>query len=406
MAQMRPPEDVLYAFSQWLQQWSEYALSQARQFAASTSPGDPAGDVCASGSQPASQENQPPAHWLELVQPGPPVHWLALFDEYGLEPPKTEAALLEAQADGLTLESAPRPLQDWLGEFQRGLTQFAQPQASLAPIQDTATTGNTTLPVVQAQSAPGKYPGAQGNGDGVEPTDHATSGVQAPLPVPRADTPALQPFSQAQNLATGRAQPFSSADETEPKRRAANPGEQENGDGVEPAASATANKHGLNPAPHSIFPAPGPSVVQRAMDSPRPAPPADRAANSELAPAPGQPAQGSGQARPTPFRLRLNPQPPGAAPAVAASPLPATGEENARPALSQSEQVAPRPRLHIGLPTSPNKPPSVQLAPPVDPVSQPHASKPAPPPTSFAAPQNSLPQARPGEVEPAAGKCP
>lgn len=130
MAQMRPPEEVLYAFGQWLQQWAEYALSQAEQFAA-TNPADQGAGTNAPGEQAISQKHRPPAHWLELLPSGPPAQWLALFEEYGLEPPKTDASQDDMYADSPTPEPAPRPLQDWLGEFQRGLAQFTQPPVAL-----------------------------------------------------------------------------------------------------------------------------------------------------------------------------------------------------------------------------------------------------------------------------------
>ena len=207
MAQIRSPEEVLFTFSQWLQQWTDYALSQAQLFAASTSLGDQAGDTHAAGSPPEAQENQPPAHWLELIPPGPPAHWLALFEEYGLEPPKTDAPPGDVQSGSQAPdESTPRPLQDWLGEFQRGLAQFAQQPVSLAPDQ---------YPVLPEDAAP-------------PPT----------------------PFLHGKDLTTDSAPPSHIQDKSVPGRQEVHLESQGAGDQAEPAASAAPHDHVLTPDPH------------------------------------------------------------------------------------------------------------------------------------------------------------
>jgi hypothetical protein len=223
MMEKRPPEDVLYAFSQWLQQWAEYAQVQAELLAGSANP-------------PAPEEGQPPAHWFELIQSGPPAHWLALFEEYGLEPPQMEDPPGDMQTGIQTSGPAPRPLPDWLGEFQRGLAQFTQQPV---PLSDTP-------PVVPEDAAP--IPAqveAQKTGDEQYAVDAGTSSTEPFLPDASASGQVADGFPPA--LVS-----------------------QIQGKGAE-TWSAPVRLH-LNLQPPSVRPVPAPSELRNTIGDARPVP--------------------------------------------------------------------------------------------------------------------------------------
>lgn len=348
MTLTRPPEQELYAFSQWLLRWADYALSQAKLFTETSNSGYPGEESTTTAIPPAPQEHQPPAHWL------------ALFEEYGLDPPKTGDKSGEVRAGSQGPASTPRPLQDWLGEFQRGLAQFAQQEVPLTPAQSTSGESfaeSSALPSLPEEEAhlphrpahtPGPYSAQQRQEQSVPGFPRVEREGDRPLPT------SLPPGSDVE------------ADRSL----------------YSPTIEWAGGDQELSPSPPVLH---GPGDLSQVAE-------AVPGVRNEPARIPAQIAQQSIETSPTPVRLRLNPRPPEAA----LSP-PADAGESVQPALIQQSQAV-RP-LFTGGPADSGEPLPANPTPQVLPAGMPRPSEPAQPPAPFTDIENILPEIKPVEAD-------
>jgi|GEM_PF-6579289 len=325
MAQRRPPEALLHAFSQWLQQWSEYARLQANLFSTSAVSDDPAENRSTAGRSVVS-EGQPPAHWLASIPSGAPAHWLALFEEYGLEPPTVDEPPAGSQAGGQT----PRPLQEWLGEFQRGLAQFAeQPIAPETPAANPDARGQNQVLVPEHSSSSFVEYGTHARPPKVLLIGQDVQGANPSFATEQLRFPQSDPIQQSE---------IPVIDSHSPAERASHPDHAAKTQGTEDVAAS--------PAAQVFSPRNDAVPLVPSLVSSHHQPELRTASQTG-----GELAQDSVEATATPVRLNLHPRPI----VAAAVPTPSTTEP-AQAAL----------RLLIGVPPSADKSLATRAAPGVD----------------------------------------
>ena len=171
-----PPEAVLEAFADWLQEWADYTRAYSAWLKGgrkAEDEGAPAGEQA--WASPAAGE--PPDHWLEAAgSAGPPAHWLALFEQ------QAEASTATDSLPGGGLDEEVGPLDPEVGALDPSLEQSEARRAE--PEQPERTH-------VQAAD---HEPSSSAPAPSLNPSDQASAPSQ-PLPEPPGEAVSAPPES-------------------------------------------------------------------------------------------------------------------------------------------------------------------------------------------------------------------